>query len=237
MSTVEPSTPPHAPNPHRAEAQPCPDSSIPDEHVTGFLVTDPVLARSLKSDRERSNGSSRDEVWDGVYVMSPAPDLEHQWIGQELWLVFRELLKQLGGGTAYNVLNVSDRVEGWVENFREPDVAVYSALNPAIRCGTHMCGGPDLAVEILSRNDPARHKLDFYSKVHTLELWILDRDPWKLELYRLEQGRLQLAGISSVESDERLLSRVLPVEVALIAGDDRPWIELRTTCGGAVWRV
>jgi hypothetical protein len=211
--------------------------TVPDHLVTGFLVTNPALARKLKAKRESSPGASRDEVWDGVYVMSPAADLEHQFFGQELWVVFREILSYLGGGIAYNVLNVSDRVQGWTENYREPDVGVYLAANPAIRCRTHMCGGPDFAVEILSDNDLARKKLDFYAKVNTQELLLLDRDPWSLELYRLADGKLELVGISTPGTSEILTSAVLPLSLRLVPGENRPTIELCRLDGGQTWQI
>ncbi len=212
-------------------------SHVPDDLVQAFMIIDPAQVQSLKVEREASGLDRRDEVWDGIYVMSPAANLEHQFFGQELWYVFRQLLPYIGGGIAYNVLNVSDRVEGWLENFREPDVGVYLATNPAIHCGTHMCGGPDFAVEILSDNDLARKKLDFYAKVNTRELLILDRDPWSLELYRLIDGKLQLVGISTPDKPESLTSAVLPLILRWVPGENRPTIELCRLDGGQVWRI
>src|SRR5947209_856377 len=116
-----------------------------------------------------------DEVWDGVYVTSPLPNNEHQVLAAELWLVFRTVLAAAGGGRAYNGLNVSDREDGWLKNYREPDVAVILPGNPAKDCGTHWCGGPDLVVEILSPNDPARDKRQFFAGIGVRELLFLDR--------------------------------------------------------------
>ncbi len=211
--------------------------TVPDQLVEALAVTDPAMVRRLKADREATGLDRRDEMWDGIYVMSPAPNLEHQVFAQELWRIFSEVLPLVGGGIAYNVLNVSDRVEGWLANYREPDVGVYLATNPAINCGTHMCGGPDLAVEILSEGDLARKKLDFYAKIGTRELLLLDRHPWALELYHLADGRLDLVGTSTPDKPDVLTSAVLPLGFRLVAGEVRPTIELARLDGGQTWRI
>ena len=233
MSTAERSTPRLEPKSPRVDET----RFVPDHLVEAFAITDPAWIRTLKADREATGFDRRDEMWDGIYVMSPTANLEHQVFAQELWLVFREILPHAGGGIAYNVLNVSDRVEGWMENYREPDVGVYLATNPARHCKTHMCGGPDFAVEILSDGDLARKKLDFYAKVNTRELLLLDRDPWALELYRLTDGQLRLVGVSTPDKPDVLTSEVLPLTFRLVPGEGRPTLELRRLDGGQAWRI
>jgi Uma2 family endonuclease len=105
------------------------------------------------------------------------------------------LKDEVGGAKIRTGGNISDRIIGWVNNYRVPDVAVDLSANPARNCGTHLCGGPDLAVVILSERDLARKKLDFYAKINTREVLILDPKPWALELYRLTEGKLVLVGI------------------------------------------
>ena len=43
-----------------------------------LLVSDPELKERLLAERRASGGDRYDEVWDGVYVMSPLADDEHQ---------------------------------------------------------------------------------------------------------------------------------------------------------------
>jgi Uma2 family endonuclease len=191
----------------------------------------------LRAEREASEACRHDEVWDGVYVMAPLPNNEHQDLAAELWLVFRTVLKARGGGVAYNGLNVSDREEGWLQNYREPDVAVILPGNPAKDCGTHWRGGPDLLVEILSPNDPARDKRPFYAEIGVRELLVLDRDPWRLELYRLDAGRLDPVGSSAPDRPDTLTSAVLPLAFRLVAGQNRPRVEISETDGTQVWVV
>ena len=46
-----------------------------------LVSIDPIELASLIRDRRESGGDRYDEVWDGVYVMSPLADNEHQQLG------------------------------------------------------------------------------------------------------------------------------------------------------------
>src|SRR4051794_4811539 len=104
-----------------------------------MLVMDPHAEGRLKDERERLGTNHRDEVWDGVYVAMPLANNEHQWLASQLWLVLYSVVDAAGDGVAYNGVNVSDRVEDWPQNYREPDVAVFLKGNSARDCGTHWC--------------------------------------------------------------------------------------------------
>jgi Uma2 family endonuclease len=202
-----------------------------------MLVAERELEEQLKAQRRETGADRFDEVWEGVYSMSPIPNIEHQMIVGRLCAIFQVLLDAGGLGTAFPGVNVSDRVEGWTENYRGPDVAVVLKENPAKNCGTHWCGGPDLLVEIVSPDDRSREKLAFYSQIGVRELLLVDRDPWALEFYRLEAGQLQLAGRSTPDLPGELKSLVLPLNFRLIAGDARPVIEVGHHDGRQTWRI
>ena len=200
------------------------------------LVNDRDLERRLRRYRRRYGLDRWDEVWEGVYVMSPLPNNQHQVFGTRIAAALTVALPP-ERATVLGGCNVSDRGEGWKKNYRCPDVAVYLAGNPAEDCGTHWRGGPDLAVEIVSPGDRSRKKLPFYAKVGTREVLILDRDPWRLELYRLADGRLAPAGVSTPESDAVLATESVPFTWRLAAADDRPRVEVVSTEDGRRWEV
>ncbi len=102
---------------------------------------------------------------------------------------------------------------------------------------THWVGGPDFVVEILSPDDLGRDKLPFYAAVGTKEVLIIDRDPWRLELYQLKRGKLKLVGTAEPDDGGALASKVLPVTFALVAGKDRPTIRVRHTQTGQEWPI
>ncbi len=84
---------------------------------------------------------------------------------------------------------------------------------------SHWFGGPDFAAEVLSRRDRSREKLGFYAAVGVRELLLVDRNPWKLELYRREGDRWTLVGTFDLEGEARpLRSEVLPAAFRLVAG-------------------
>jgi Uma2 family endonuclease len=133
--------------------------------------------------------------------------------------------------------NVSDRVKGWESNYRCPDFAVYLSGTKAKNCGTHWCGGPDFAIEIVSPDDMVRDKIPFYGKVAMRELLIIDREPWALELQRLSGKKLKTVGVSTGKKGRLLRCKVLPLSFRLMAGKRRPIIEVTRSTDGKTWNV
>lgn len=199
------------------------------------LIYDPELEREVRAERDRRFPNNRDEVWEGVLVMPPLANNEHQFIVTDLALAFAAVVNRSAGDRVLAGCNVSDRDKDWTSNYREPDVAVYLATNPAKNADTHWVGGPDLAVEIASPGEDPRQKLDFYAKVNTCEVLIVDRDPWSVELYQLQGGKLSLLGKSDVSNPSVLTSGVLPLTFAVRPGTPRPTILTTHTPTGQTW--
>ena len=199
------------------------------------LIADPLLAESFILERQRLGHVRHDEVWDGVYVVSPEPNNEHQRILALMVHCFVEAVHREDLGSVSAGGNVSDRAESWTENFRCPDLAVYLHGGTAEDRDTHWFGGPDFAVEIVSKGDRSREKLDFYASVGTRELLLIDRYPWAVELYRLEGGKLTLVGRSTLADPRSLESRVLPVSFRLVEGPARPLVAMVHADGERSW--
>jgi Uma2 family endonuclease len=206
-----------------------------EDHPMTLIIKDPGFAEMVRAQRELMDDSRRDEVWDGVYIVSPIADNQHQSIVARLFGAILAVIDLDGGDQAFAGVNVSDREEGWRENYRVPDLAVVLRGNPAKDCGTHWCGGPDVVFEIVSPGDLAREKRPFYAEVGVREFWVLDRSPWALELYRLEGGELRPAGTSTPDGSESLTSAVLPLSFRLVPGPDRPRVEVRCVDGNQTW--
>ena len=198
-----------------------------------ILVLDPACEAKLRELWPNLDDDRLTEVWEGVTVMSPVPDNEHQnlvnAIGGVLWLV----LGQSSSGTVYQGVNLSDRTPNWMENYRNPDVAVYLNGNPAVDHDTHYVGGPDLAVEVVSPGETPAAKFAFYAAVGTRELLVVHRDPWRLELYALADGRLKLAGSSPAV----VASATLGLTFQLVDGTPRPRIAVTHPATGGAWSV
>jgi Uma2 family endonuclease len=202
-----------------------------------MFVLDPDTRRRLLR-RRRITGADRfDEVWNGVYVMSPIADNEHQFLSGRLTIAIDQAIGGPAVGIVYPAVNVTDQVENWKKNYRCPDVAVFLPGNPAQDRGSHWLGGPDFAVEVASPYDRSRRKMTFYASVGVRELLLVDRKPWALELYRLVDGALVPVGRSVPGTSERLTSDVLPVSFRLVPGDPRPEIEVTRTDGTKTWLI
>ena len=201
------------------------------------VVLDDLLAERLLRERQASGGDHHDEVWDGVYMMSPLPNNEHQQIVSRLNTILDLTIGIPGLGEVSPGVNVSDQDEDWTHNYRCPDVVVFLHDGKAVNHGTYWLGGPDFAVEIVGENDRARDKVPFYEKVGVRELFLVDRDPWALELLRLEDGRLASVGRSTLERPDVLASAIVPLTFRLVAGAARPAIEVAHRDGQQRWTV
>ena len=117
---------------------------------------------------------------------------------------------------------------------QNPDVCLFRAGNPAEDRGTHWYGGPDFALEIVSPDDRSRDKLDFYAGVGTREVLILDRDPWRMELYQVSRGKMRLRGTGAVGGGV-VTSTVTPFTFQLVRSRPRPKIKITHSESGQEW--
>jgi len=202
-----------------------------------LMVLDRFVEERLKAEREASGADRYDEVWEGVYMMAPLANNEHQDLQALLAAAIQNAVGWNGPQRVHAGANVSDREAGWLHNYRIPDVVVVYPGSAARDCGTHWCGGPDFCVEIASPGDRSRDKLDFYATIGVRELLLIDREPWDVELYRLSNAQLELVGHSGGTAVAVLDSEVLPVSFRLVAGAPRPKIEVMHRDGAQVWLV
>ncbi|HEX4612066.1 MAG TPA: Uma2 family endonuclease [Urbifossiella sp.] len=175
------------------------------------LIRDPDLAADVVKARAESDGDRWTEVWDGVIVMPALPNNEHQTLVQRLSVPFSAVINWDTGDVVHPGANVSDREHGWKLSYRIPDILVALAGGRAKDCGTHWCGGPDMVVEVQSPSEDPRDKLPFYAAAGTREVLVIDRDPWCLELFRLDEGVLRSVGRSDETGSPELVSSVLPL--------------------------
>jgi Uma2 family endonuclease len=201
-----------------------------------LLIRDRSLSRKMIA-RRKAHGLDRyDEVWNGVYVMPPMPNNEHHALVTRVVSILADVLP-IDEGIAYAGVNVSDRVKGWKKNYRVPDVCIYLVTNPAQDCGTHWCGGPDWLTEIASPDEDPHEKFEFYESVRVRELLIINRDPWSIDLYQLQAGKLVLVGKSDLYQPNELKSAAFPLSFRIAAGITRPLVLVRHTDGTRQWHV
>jgi len=200
-----------------------------------IMVLDPYVEEQILAERTASDGDQYDEVWEGVYVMTPLPNNDHQVLVGEFAFVLGEAVGRVGLGQVFPGVNLSDRDEGWGKNFREPDVAVFLRDGRAVDRGTHWQGAADFLVEIISPGERTREKIPFYSGIGVVELLVIARDPWSLELYRQENGQLTKVGQSTLAAPDVLESRTVGLTFQLLPGEPRPQIQATHPATGRQW--
>lgn len=201
------------------------------------IIRDTELEQRLQAERAACGADRYDEVWEGVYVMSPMPNDQHQMLVNASAAILQEIIGWPGLGHVRPGVNVSDRVEDWQQNYRVPDVAVFLNDTRAANHDSFWFGGPDLAIEIISPGDQTRDKLDFYTDVATQEVLVIDRDPWQLELYRLTRQGLQVVSTAKVDNESTVRCETVPIDLLLLGDDNRPRIRATQRDSGRVWTV
>ena len=201
------------------------------------LITDPSLEKQLIAQRQATGADKYDEAWEGVYVMAPLANDEHQNLVNELATVLTIVVGWAGLGKVRPGVNVSDRRKDWKENYRCPDVVVFLKDTQAENCGTHWYGGPDFAIEVISPGDRTLEKLPFYAKVAARELMVIDRNPWSIRLFRLRDDQLVEVGSSSLQQSHVLSSEVVPLSFRLLSVEQQPAIEIRHQDSAEKWLV
>jgi Uma2 family endonuclease len=130
------------------------------------LVKDPPPAEfEALLERRRRLGQDRfDEVWEGVYVMNPAPSYEHQRVSQQLAELLGPLARAAGLEAVVGGVNL-----GSEESYRIQDASLH---RPGMG-GTYVPSAA-LVVEIVSPGDDTYAKLPFYAARQVDEVAIVD---------------------------------------------------------------
>jgi hypothetical protein len=81
-----------------------------------MMINDAATERQLITVREATGADRYDEVWEGLYMIPPVPNTEHQKIVLRLVSIFAELIDWPGLGAVMPGVNLSDRREDWSED-------------------------------------------------------------------------------------------------------------------------
>lgn len=167
------------------------------------LVRDPQPAEfeALLERRRRLGQDLLDEVWEGVYVMNPAPHSRHAHVAQQLAELLGEPARQAGLVPMISIFNL-----GEPDDYRVPDGGLF-------RPGPDQLYLPSAAVvvEIVSPEDKSWDKLGFYAKHGVDEVLIVDPQERRVHwLAASEEGeyrpveRSGLVELSPAELAERI---------------------------------
>lgn len=141
----------------------------------------------------------RYEIINGETVMmSPSPATNHNRVSGNIYHVFRTYLK----GKRCEAF--SDGVD---VHFDEKNIVIPDAMivcNKDIIKGDGIYGAPSLVVEVLSPSTATRDKKDkkaLYEKYRVQEYWIVDPTSKSIEVYHLQNDKLELDQVYAVYPD------------------------------------
>lgn len=144
----------------------------------------------------------REELIDGVIVaMSPRPVINHNRVTSNIYLIFANYLK--GKTCTY----FGDGVDLFLtdKDHFVPDGMVV--CNPDIVKTRNVCGVPDLVVEVLSPSTAKRdrgYKRQVYEQCGVKEYWLVNPGEKTVEVYLLEDRRLEFANVYAIYPDYEL---------------------------------
>jgi Uma2 family endonuclease len=144
--------------------------------------------------RRRSGADRWDEMWEGVLHMPPMPNRSHQELEWALETWLRQFWVPSSGGKCYHQINVAS-VGGWPNNYRIPDIVLLTPDRFGIDKNEYFEGGPTVVVEIRSPDDETYEKFDFYAAIGVNEIWVINRDTRRPEVYDRRGG--EFAAVAS----------------------------------------
>jgi Uma2 family endonuclease len=143
------------------------------------VVPDPPPAEfeALLERRRRCGADTHDEIWDGVYHVTPAPSMAHSLIARQL----AELLGPLARAARLAFSNEFNLGES--DDFRVPDLGLHRDPLPGVRHPTAA-----LVVEVVSPGDETWEKLPFYARHDVDEALIVDPAEREVHWLALQGG-------------------------------------------------
>jgi Uma2 family endonuclease len=153
----------------------------------------------------------RHELIDGEHYVTPSPNIRHQWILGNLYLLIANWLEEHPIGRAFVapldvVLSSLDVVE--------PDLLYLSNERAAqVITPIHVKGVPELVVEIASKGTRKRDetiKRRLYERTEVSEYWVVDPAIDVVRVYRREGDRFSRPRELSREASDVLTTTLLP---------------------------
>jgi Uma2 family endonuclease len=144
------------------------------------------------------------ELLRGRFVVSPAPDLTHQTIVGNLYVLLFNIARTSGG----RAFVAPTDVELDDHSIPQPDVLYVRKERRGI-LKNRVMGAPDLVVEVLSPHNSRRDrvdKLNLYAEFGVAEYWIVDPTERQFDFLVNRGGKFEI----QPQQDNRYVSPVCP---------------------------
>jgi len=149
-----------------------------------------VVPQHILEARARTGADRWDEMWEGVLHMPAMPNREHQDLALQIatWLDTRWVSP--ARGRVHGPINLASP-GGWPADYRIPDLLLLRPDRFPIDHNEYFEGPPTAVIEIRSPGDETYDKMAFYQKLGVPEVWVIDRDTRKPDLYVLRKGQYE----------------------------------------------
>ena len=138
--------------------------------------------------RKLPDGGPRFQLVEGELYMSPAPNRYHQAISRNIEFMLLKYLEHDPRGELYHApfdVYLSEH------DVFQPDIVFVARENFSILVDAGVEGTPDLVIEILSPSNAyldRKAKLRVYARTGVKELWIVDPEARRVEVYHLPRN-------------------------------------------------
>ncbi len=185
------------------------------DRIMHMRIYPPHVSEFEVLERQRLGQDIRDEEWEGVYHVTPAPSVGHQQVLGGVYNFLLTLMAARGGGTLLLEVNVF-RESSPERDYRIPDLVFIAAGREGIIAHDGIRGGaPDVVIEILSPRDDSYRKFEFYAALGVSEIVTVEPEGRTAEVWRLAGGSYERA---MVNSDGVVVSQSLEVTFRTRAG-------------------
>jgi len=202
-----------------------------------MLINDPEIEENLIQQRQALGIDQRDEVWEGVYVMPPIANDDHQRVSTDLVTILNITVGFVGLGNVRAGINLASSSRDWKNDYRVPDIVVFMAGTKAKNHGAFWTGPADFVVEVVSPQERPEEKIPFYSRIGVRELLVVNSPKKALELHRHNGVELAVAGESAMRGSEVLMSTIVPLSFQVISRDRKAKIEVSLMNSEQKWTI
>ena len=153
---------------------------------------------------------NRYEVIEGELLVSRAPGLAHQRVSRNLLVIISRYLEQHPIGEVLATPGVMfSELSGVIPDL----IFISNERGQEIASGERVVGAPELVIEIVSPGaENARRdrvaKRHLYGKYGVKEYWVVDPEQRVIEIYRSQDGSLELVG--SFTDEDKITTPLLP---------------------------
>jgi Uma2 family endonuclease len=151
--------------------------------MTTVILGEHPEVQTLIEQRRLRGQDTRDEVWEGVYYMTPHAHAHHGLVQIRLGRVLDDLATPRGltVGAEFNL--------GTPDDYRVPDLGVHDGVPDGLYVATAA-----LVAEILSPNDATFEKFGFYARHGVAEILVVDVDQRSIRIWQLDDSSPQSGG-------------------------------------------